>query len=94
MEYVSRKEPEQFVKFARNVWGFSGSDKDAVRAGINSLRDFFRELGLPVTLEGLGIGKEKLEEMARRCTENGPLGNFVKLGKGDVSEILNLALKA
>jgi len=93
MEHVSKKKPGQFVKFARNVWGFSGSDRDAVQAGIKSLKDFFMELGLPATLKGIGIGKEKIGEMAGRCTENGPLGNFVKLGRKDVSEILELALE-
>jgi len=46
-----------------------------------------------VTLEGLEIPDERLEEMAEKATENGPIGNFVKLDKEDVLNIYQSALK-
>ena len=48
---------------------------------------------LATTLGGLGVGGDRIDEMARKCTDGDArtVGNFVKLGKTDVAAILRLA---
>jgi hypothetical protein len=48
---------------------------------------------MPVTLEELDIPADRLEEMAQKATENGPIGNFVNLDTEDVLKIYKSALK-
>ena len=98
MEYVYRDNIGMFVQFAVNVMGVQGSyrDEDAiVMEGIARLRKFFREMGLPGSLSELGIGEDRLEEMAKKCTgaafgEEHPVGGLKKLYWQDVLAIYNL----
>ena len=84
-----------FAKFATRVWGvepdFADLESTAL-AGIERVKDFFRSIGLPVTLTELKIGTDRLEEMAAKCTERGPVGNFKRLDREDVHRIYRLAL--
>ncbi len=98
MQYVYKDNVEMFVQFAVNVMGVQGSyrDPDAiVREGIDRLREFFKKLGLPSTLKGLGIGADRLEEMAKKATgaaygNESPLGGLKKLYWQDVLNIYKL----
>lgn len=95
MEYVYPDNISMFVQFAVNVMGVQGSlrEPDAiVREGIDRLRRFFRRLGLPGTLSELGIGEDRLEEMAKKSTgaafgSETPLGGLKKLAWQDVLAI-------
>ncbi|MEM2611875.1 MAG: iron-containing alcohol dehydrogenase [Thermoproteota archaeon] len=97
MKYVYRNRLEKFVQFAVRVWNidpdFENPEKTALE-GIERLRSFFKQIGLPTTLKELGIPGDKLEYMASRCTKQGSskIGNLVKLGKEDVLNILLSAL--
>jgi alcohol dehydrogenase YqhD (iron-dependent ADH family) len=96
MKYVYKHRVEIFVQFATRVWNIDPDfeDPEAVALeGIDRLRNFFKRIGLPTTLRELGIPDDRLEEMALRCTDQGRLkiGNFVKLGKEDVLNILRNA---
>ncbi|MDR2447807.1 MAG: iron-containing alcohol dehydrogenase [Treponema sp.] len=98
MRYVYKDNVNMFVQFAVNVMGVEGSyrDPDAViQEGIARLRDFFGKMGLPGTLSGLGIGEDRLEEMAKKSTGEAfgreqPIGGLKKLYWRDVLEIYNL----
>lgn len=95
MEYVFRNNVPMFVQFAVNVMGVEGGfrEPEAVALeGIRRLRGFYTEMGLPATLEGLGIGSDKLELMAKKATKiafgaQRPLGGLRKLGWQDVLAI-------
>jgi len=94
MKYVYEKDLQRFAQFATRVWDvepdFNDIKKTAL-AGIERLKNFYKEIGLPVTLKEANIPYDRLEEMARKCTENGPVGNFVKLDTNDVLKILEIA---
>ena len=99
MEYVWRLNVPLFEQFARNVMGVAGG-RDAqanIAEAIARLRQFFKRLGLPGTLTELGIGPERLEEMAKKVTgaafgkESGR-GAFLKLKWQDALEIYRTAL--
>jgi alcohol dehydrogenase YqhD (iron-dependent ADH family) len=59
--------------------------------GIERLKRFFKALGLPVSLKDMNIPDDRLVEMAEKATQKGPLGNFKKLHREDVLQILKLA---
>ena len=94
MTYVYKHDIERFAQFAYRVWDvepdFRNPEKAALE-GIKSLKEFFASLGIPVTLTDVGIPDDKFDEMAKKATEDGPLGQFVKLYKDDVKKIYELA---
>ncbi len=95
MKYVYQAMPERFMQYAYRVWdvepGFF-SNNDMINEGIVRTKQFFSSIGMPVSLTEAGIDPSRLEEMAQKCTENGPLGSFMPLHKQDVLNILQTAL--
>ena len=97
MRHILKKDPTcawRFVRFARNVWGLSGDDEEALAlAGIDALENFFRESGIPMTLTELNIGAERFEEMADHANRGGYLANaFVALTNEDIVAIYRACL--
>ncbi|MDR1389103.1 MAG: iron-containing alcohol dehydrogenase [Treponema sp.] len=98
MQYVYKDNINMFVQFAVTVMGVEGSYRDPgaiVLEGIDRLRGFFGRLGLPATLADLGIGGDRLEEMAKKATgaafsRERPLGGLKKLHWQDVLAIYTL----
>lgn len=99
MKYVYKSNVPMFVQFATRVMGVEGSlrDPDAiVQGGISRLELFFQQMGLPLTLQELGIENGDYELMAKRATglaygrEHG-VGNLKKLFWRDVVAIYQLA---
>ena len=66
MEYVCGHDVMRFARFAVNVFGcemdFAHPERTA-QAGIRRLRDFFRTLGMPATLEEVGGRAEDIPAM-------------------------------
>jgi alcohol dehydrogenase YqhD (iron-dependent ADH family) len=94
MKYVYRHNLDRFVQFAVRVFDVEYDFDDPERtvlAGIERLKAFFHSIGLPVSLKELGVGEDRLEEMARKCAGDTPVGNLVKLDEKDVLEIFRLA---
>ena len=95
MRYVYEGNLNMFVQFAVNVMGVEGSFRDPraiVLEGIGRLSGFFKKMGLPGSLKELGIGEDRLEEMAKKATgaafgEEEPIGGLKKLYWQDVLEI-------
>jgi maleylacetate reductase len=58
------------------------------------MRDFVKSLGLPVRLRDLGIGEERIPELARQYDGTGPISTNPRPVRGadDLAEILRLAL--
>ena len=98
MEYVYKENIGMFVQFAVNVMGVEKSfrEPDAiVLEGIRRLRAFFTSIGLPATLSEIGIGEDRLEEMAKKATKEAfgaeqAIGGLKKLRWQDVLEIYKL----
>ncbi len=94
MKYVYRHDLNRFGRYAVTVWNgeadFFNLEKTALD-GINRLEKYYKEdLKLPITMKELKVPDDRFEEMAEKATEKGPLGNFVKLHKDDVLNILKL----
>jgi len=98
MKYVYKENLNMFVQFAVNVMGVEGSYRQPeaiVEEGISRLEEFFRKLGMALTLSELGIKEDAFETMAKKATgeyygkEHG-LGSFKRLLWQDVLEIFKL----
>lgn len=91
MRYVYQNNVERFVQFAVKVWGVTYHEQNPEKtalAGIESLCDFWKGIGAPLTLREAGAEEPDLDEIAGLVTEHGPVGNVKKLYKEDVLEIL------
>jgi alcohol dehydrogenase len=94
MTHVMRHDVDRFAQFAARVFDVEhdyASPERTAREGVRRLRAFWKGIGLPSTLAEAGVGADRLDEMARKATDRGPLGAFVKLAAADVRAILDLA---
>jgi alcohol dehydrogenase YqhD (iron-dependent ADH family) len=94
MKYVYKHDVNRFVQFANRVWDVEidvNNREETALVGINKLEQFFSSIGMPVTLKEMNIDEEHFAEMAKKGTEKGPLGNFIKLYEHDVYQIYQLA---
>ena len=79
----------KFKRFATEVWDISSdgkTDEETARAGIDELERFIREIGLPATLQELGIhGDVDLKAVADSCAV--VPGSYRKLTQEEIFEI-------
>lgn len=95
MKYVYKSNVERFAQFATRIWNVDIEMNNLERValeGINSMENYYQEIGLPIRLKEIGISSDRFEEMALKCVDNGPIGQFKKLEKDDIVEIFKLAL--
>lgn len=94
--YVYEDNIPRFAQFAERVFGVrteSLSPEKTALEGIKRLEAFFREMNMPLTLKELGIDSdERLPEMAKKATKNGPIGGIKSLIYDDVLAIYQNAL--
>lgn len=96
MRYVAPTHEGIFLQFAVNVMGVSGALRDQraiIDEGIRRLEDFYTEMGLPLTMEQLGIPRDAdFEQMAKAAISvRGPIGGLQKLDVDDVLAIYHAA---
>lgn len=99
--YVYKENVSRFVRFAVNVMGVANDFTDPEHTallGIKRMEDFYRIIGMPVSIKeliGREISEEEIEEMVRKCSHGGSLviGNFKKLASQDMKNIYHLASK-
>jgi alcohol dehydrogenase YqhD (iron-dependent ADH family) len=96
MKHVLAHDVDRFVQWAVRVWNVELDvfDREATaRAGIARLEAFFHSIGLGTTLASLGIGTDRIDEMAGKCSGGSrpTVGNFVKLDAKAVATILKIA---
>lgn len=96
MEYVYQHDLERFAQYAVRVWGVDPNFKDlkwTAEQGIQKTREFFKSIGMPLTLEELGVPGDRLEEMAAKVVAGKERGSIVKIDKEDVLNIYQSVLK-
>jgi hypothetical protein len=96
MKYVYEDNLDRFVQFSTRVMkvDFSmGQREQIIQEGINRLEHFYKRIGLPTTLKEAGIGKDHLQEMAKKAVLGiEALGQFKKLNAEDILKIYEIAL--
>ena len=83
----------KFVRFAKNVWDIKGegmSDEQIAEAGLQTLKAWMQEIGLPLTISELGATNEMIPGITE-TTVVYPAG-YLNLTKEDVTEILKESL--
>lgn len=94
MKHVLNDETlDKFVEYGVNVWDIDKNlRKEEISAkAIEMTSDYFKSLGIPMTLREVGIEEEKLEEMAKQAVRFGLDDCFVPLKMEDVLKIFKSA---
>lgn len=94
MKYVYKEDVPRFAQYANRVWNVDINPfnmEEAALEGISRTKEFFKTLGMPVSLEDADIPADRIDEMAKKATEDGYLGQFVALYEKDVAAILTIA---
>jgi len=93
---LSDRTMERFVKFGKNVFGIDASlsDGEIADLAIRKTYDFFKSLGMPMTLGEVGIDGSRVKEMAKHVADNEGLDRapFVPLSQKDIEEIITASL--
>jgi alcohol dehydrogenase YqhD (iron-dependent ADH family) len=95
MKHVLNAGPAKFKQYAIRVWGVKTdgkNDREIGLEGIERTKKFFKEIGAPTSLSDVGIKGDKIPEMAKKATRNGPMGSYKRLETKDVEEIMKASL--
>ncbi|MGM0438357.1 MAG: iron-containing alcohol dehydrogenase [Bacillota bacterium] len=96
MKYVLDEGEDKFVQYGIKVFDIDPAvktDKEIALEAISETRNWFNEMDAPATLSYYEISRDDLELMAEKAVENGEIGNYKKLGKKDVLEILKMSFE-
>ena len=92
---LSERTLPRFVKYGVNVFGIDGrlSKMEIAQKAIDATYAFFQSLGMPMHLREVGIGPERIDEMAHHVAVNEGLENaYVPLDEKDIKSILLASL--
>ena len=92
---LDEKSLEKFVDYGMNVWGID-KDKEPWTIAEESIKktfEFFKSIGIPMTLGQLGIGEERVEEMAKCAYAHGAFNKTYRpLTEKDIEDIYRACL--
>ncbi len=92
---LSERTLPRFVKYGVNVFGIDGRlpKMEIAQKAIDSTYAFFQSIGMPMHLREVGIGPERIDEMAHHVAVNEGLENaYVPLDEEDIKAILLASL--
>lgn len=96
--YVMDADIKRFADYGRRVFGIlTENDKEAALSGIAGTDEFFKEIGMPLTLTELLGHKpsaEEIENMVRECTfdYSRSIGTIKVLDENDIRKIYEMAV--
>ncbi len=95
--YVCPYNVSRFAQLAVRVWGVDMNFEDPMKTaleGIDAFENFFKSIGMPITIGELGVEEDKLEEMAEKCTFFGDrtLPGIKEFGKEEILEVYRRAM--
>lgn len=87
--FVMETDIPRFAKYAREIWSIQESDDHAAaQQGIRATEEFFRSLGMPVTLaQAVGVQSDTvLRQLANKCSFSGTrtIGSFRPLSEEEI----------
>ena len=97
--YCLCADPARFARFGQKVWGLSAEGKTERELALEAIEAnelFFRSLGMPISLSGLGCGiqsDQQLAGLADRCSYGNTrtIGTFRVLNREDMLKIYQMA---
>ncbi len=96
MKYVHTSCIYRFARYAREVFGIDEADDGkAALKGIEATKEFYHDLGLPVSFEEAGIAADQIDYMAQHAVilGGGSIGRFMQLNGEDAKKIYELCLR-
>lgn len=98
IEYTYKKNMPLFTRLAVNCFNAPmnySHPEYTILEGIKNLRNFIKEIGLPNSLQEIGINSDNFDLCATQSIEDsgcGFIGSAIRLNKQDIIEIYKLAL--
>lgn len=97
MESSYKKDIDKFVRFAQFVFDVKEQDKEKCSLkGINLLREYFKSIGMPITLKEVEISQKDVSKIVDMMTDNGALTVGLKsinpLNKEEIIKLLESVL--
>ena len=95
MTYMAEHKPLRVAMMARNVFGIEvADDKEAALKGVEKLKEFFKSIGMPLTMQELGVENPDIELMVKKLHENKgeTFGAYYPLTSEETRAIYKLAL--
>lgn len=89
---------DRFVKYGVNVFGIDHTLEkyEIAKQAIQATYDFFKSIGIPMTLHEVGIDESRIDEMAHHIAVNEGLDQadqtYVPLSENDIADILRASL--
>ena len=72
MEVSYKSDIAKFSRFAKEVFNIEcNNEVECAKLGIESLRDYFRSIGMPITLKEIELSKTDIPQLADMMTDNG-----------------------
>lgn len=95
--YVYRDSMDRFLQYARNVWELkTGGEnpEEVILKAIDLQENYYRSIGMPVSLRELDVKEEDLEKLAFLCSreKTRALDGYKKLAYEDMLAIYKMAL--
>ncbi|MGM9607694.1 MAG: iron-containing alcohol dehydrogenase [Oscillospiraceae bacterium] len=90
--YVMETDVPRFAHYAREIWDIAeADDRKAAVQGIDATENYFRSLGMPITL-GQAVGvqpEETLKALAHKCSFGGTrtIGSLRPLGEEEIYQV-------
>lgn len=96
VRYLAPRDARRYAQLAVRVFGedpFDASPLELAYAFAYHIEDFFQALGLPTSLDELGVQQEAIEPLADELSAGGTqtVGNYLPLQREDVVRILTMA---
>lgn len=95
MKHLCRFHPSKYRQYAVNVLGIDPGERADVEVGMEGIaktKNLFQKMGAPVALSQVGIGPEKFDLMAGEIVQTRKIGNYSKIGKEELLDILKDAM--
>ena len=92
---LSDKTVGRFAKYGVNVFGIDSSldSFEIAEKAIQATYDYFKSIGIPMTLREVGIDEKRIDEMAHHVAENEGLENaWAPLTEKDIADIFRASL--
>lgn len=91
MKYCYKENEKLFSQFAKRVF-----NSDNIEIGIDRFIEFLKEVNMPTSLKEIGFTNQSdFETVAQNCSKinpSGTIGNFKRLNKNDIIQILTNAI--
>ena len=92
--YVYKANIDRWYQYANRIWDLFNDDKEtAILLAIDKQEEFYRDIGMPISLKELGVKESDLETLALMTSKNKTrtIPGYKPLGYQEILDIFTLA---